>query len=181
MDQDLGARFFALLGPLLGAIVGGLISIVATQMLEHRRRRHERREKLDALRREALSGALEWVEPMRQAHARASSLVVAALHGNVDDERLLTDWPYLLGDLVKKDLSGSQRAVLPDDAYARGHRIVRELDSLRNLGVRYAQEVQAKRQPMVGLVECGAKLDALAAEISRLEADLRREFRATFE
>jgi hypothetical protein len=121
--QDFAARFFALLGPLLGAIVGGLISIVATQMLELRRRRHERREKLDSLRREALAGALEWVEPMRQAHTRASSLVVVALHGNVDDERLFTDWPYLLGDLVKKDLPGNQRAVLPDDVYARGHRI----------------------------------------------------------
>jgi hypothetical protein len=106
---------------------------------------------------------------------------VGALHGTVDDERLLTDWPYLLGDLVKRDLPGNQRAVLPDDWYARGHRIVRELDDLRILGVRYAQEVQNKRQPMIGLHECGAKLDALAAEILRLEADLRREFLATFE
>lgn len=168
-------------GPLLGAVVGGLISFLAARGLERQRWRRDRQEKLAVLRRDALAAALEWIEPMRNAETHASSLVMAAIRGDVEDEQFLKDFPYLLGDLVKKDLPANQRAVLPDHVYARGHRIVRELDDLRVLGVRYGQEARVKGKLMAGFEECSAKLDAIGKEISQLDTDLRKAFRETFE
>jgi len=54
------------------------------------------------------------------------------------------------GELVKKDLPASQRAVLSDNVYARGHRIVRDIDELNYLGVKYGQEARVMGKPMVG-------------------------------
>src|SRR4030042_940679 len=102
--------------------------------------RRERQEKLTELKREALAATLEWIESMRNAETRASGLVMSAIRGEVSHEDFLGRFPYLLGNLVKKDLPANQRAVLPDNVYARGHRIILEFDELQYLGVRYGQE-----------------------------------------
>jgi hypothetical protein len=180
-EQDIISKLIALAGPLLGALVGGLISSLATRALERQKWRHDRQEKFASLRRDALAAALEWIEPMRNAQTRASSLAMAAIQGNIEDEQLLREWPYLLGDLVKKDLPGNLRAILPDDTYERGHRIVRELDALCVLGVKYGQDARVMGRPMEGYQECSAKLDAIETQISQLETDLRKAFQATFE
>ncbi len=181
MSEEVVSKLLTMAGPLLGAIVGGLISALSTWGLERQRWRRDRREKLAALRRDALSKALEWIEPMRNAESLASSLVMAAIRGDVDDEQFLKEFPNLIGDLAKKDLSGSLRAVLPDDAYDRGHEIVRDLGELRILGVKYGQEVRLKGEAMVGFQECSAKLDVIGKRITTLETDLRKAFCETFE
>lgn len=180
-EQDIISKLITLAGPLLGAIVGGLITSFATRALERQRWRHDRQEKFVSLRRDALTATLEWIEPMRNAQSRASSLVMAAIQGHIEDEQLLREWPYLLGDLAKKDLSGNLRVVLPNDTYERGHRIVCELDALSGLGVKYGQEARRTGRPMAGYQECSAKLDAIGTQISQLETDLRKAYKATFE
>jgi hypothetical protein len=108
-------------------------------------------------------------------------LVMAAIRGEFDHDKFLQEFPYLLRELVKKDLPANQRAVLPDDVYARGHRIVRELDDLRWLGVKHGSEALVMGKPMVGFQECNDKLNAIDKQISELETDVRKEFRKTFE
>ena len=181
MSEELISKLLTMAGPLLGALVGGLISFFTARGVERQRWRRERQEKLAGLKRDALAAALEWIEPMRNAESRASSLVMAAIRGDVDNEHFLKEFPYLLGELVKKDLPASQRAVLPDNVYARGHRIVRDIDELNYLGVKYGQEARVIGKPMVGFQECSGKLDAIGEQISELETDLREEFRRTFE
>ena len=167
-------------GSLLGTIVGGLIAYNAAQGVARKTWQRERQEKLDSLRREALAAALEWIEPMRNAEAWASGLVMSSIRGEVDDEDFQKKFPYLLGELVKRDLTGSQRAVLPQDVYARGHNIIRELEDLRCLGLKYGAQARVMGKPMSGFPECSAKLDAIKRQITELEDELRNEFKGTF-
>jgi hypothetical protein len=180
MNEEAASKLLTIAGPLLGVVVGGLISALSTWGLEHRRWRRNRSEKLEALRRDALTAALEWIEPMRNAESHASSLVMAVIRGDVDDEQFLEEFPYLIGDLAKKDLSASLRAILPDDGYSRGHEIVRNLEELRFLGVRFSKEARLKGQPIMGFQECSAKLDHIGKLITALETDLRKAFYDTF-
>lgn len=181
MSEELISKLVTTAGPLLGAIVGGFIASLTAWSIERQRWRHERQEKLAGLQREALAAALEWIEPMRNAETRASSLVMSALHGNFDHEMFLKEFPYLLGELTKKDLPANQRAVLSDNIYERGHKIVRDLDQLSCLGVKYGQEATVMNKPMAGFSECSEKLDIIGKQILELETDLQEAFRRTFE
>jgi len=180
MQEDIISRLLTIAGPLLGVLVGGLITSLTARGLERTRWHHDRQEKLASLKRDALAAALEWMEPMRNAHGLASSLLMAVIRPGGDEERFLKEFPYLLGDLTKKDLPGHQRAVLPQDIYVRGHRIVREIDELRTFGVQYGQEANLHGKPMAGFQECSARLSAIDNEITQLETDLRNAFTATF-
>ncbi|HEO70030.1 MAG TPA: hypothetical protein ENN80_02130 [Candidatus Hydrogenedentes bacterium] len=181
MGEDLLSMLLTMAGPLLGVLLGGLITFLTMSGVERQRWRHERREKFLGLKRDALAASLEWIEPMRNAETRASSLVMSAIRGEIDDEHFLNEFPHLLGDLVRKDLAASQRAVLPDNIHARGLRIVRELDELRFLGAKYCQEARVRSKPMVGFQECSAKLDTIGQQITALDTDLRKAFRGTFD
>jgi len=181
MKEELIYKIFTIVGPLLGVIVGGLITYFVSSRIERQRWRHERQEKLLLLQRDALAAALEWIEPMRNAETRASSMIMAAIRGDFDHDKFLKEFPYLLGELVKKDLPANQRAVLPDNIYKRGQQIIREMDELSFLGVKFGQETIAMGKPMPGFQDCNKKLDSVHEQISGLENDLRKAFRQTFE
>lgn len=181
MTEKFHLELLKIAGPLLGVFIGGLIAYLTARGVEKRRWKQERQEKLAGLQRDAMSAALEWIEPMRNAETRASSLVMAAIQGNFDHEQFLKEFPYLLGDLVKKDLPADQRAVIPDNIYERGHRIVRDLEQLIPLGVKFGQEASVMNKPMTGFQECSNILDTIHKQISELETDLRKAFRKTFE
>ena len=181
MSEELITKLFAMAGPLLGVVVGGLIASLTAWGVERQRWRHDRKEKLSGLQREALAAALEWIEPMRNAETRASSLVMAAIRGDFDHEHFIKEFPYLLGELVKKDLQASHRAVLFDNIYERGHQIVRDMDQLSYLGVKFGQEATVMGKPMSGFRECSNKLETIRKQISELENNLREAFRGTFE
>lgn len=181
MSEEAVSKLLTMAGPLLGAVVGGLISALSTSYLERQRRRRDQREKLAALRRDALSTALEWIEPMRIAESLASSLVMAAIKGDVNDEQFLKEFPHIIGDFATQELSGPLRAVLPDDSYKRGYEIVRDIKELRVLGLKYGQEARLNDKAMPGFQECSAKLDAIGQRIIALETDLRKAFYETFQ
>jgi hypothetical protein len=180
MNEDSVSTLITVVGMLFAPVIGGIITYFSISRIEHQKWQRERQEKFLSLKRDALATALEWIEPIRNAKIRASSLLMAAIRGDIDNERFLKDFPHLLGELVKKDLSADQRAVLPNGVYARGHHIVCELDEVRYLGVKYGQEARVKGKPLAGFQECSAKLDAIDQQINELETELRGEFRRTF-
>ena len=59
MSEELISQLLTMAGPLLGALVGGLITSFTTHGVERQRWRRERQEKLASLKREALAAALE--------------------------------------------------------------------------------------------------------------------------
>jgi hypothetical protein len=164
-----------------GALIGAIAAIFPNILIERFKERRERRERLMVLKREALGAVLEWIEPMRNAENGASLLVMSAIRGEVSHEDFLKRFPYILGDLVKKDLPAIQRVVLPDDIYKRGHSIVHEFDELQYLGVKYGQEAKVMGKLMAGFQECSTKLDAIGNQITELESDLKKAFIKTFE
>lgn len=175
--QDPWIPVYAAIG---GALIGGITAIFPNLIIERFKGRRERQDKLMALRREALGAALEWIEPMRNAESRASLLVMSAIQGQVSHEDFLEKFPYILGDLVKRDLPANQRAVLPDNIYGRGHSIIRAFDELQYLGVKYGQEAKVLGKLMAGFQECSTKLEAIRNQIAELESDLKKAFIKTF-
>jgi hypothetical protein len=174
--------FLPVLGSLLGALVGGLISTLTALAIERQRRRRERLDKFADLKREALAAALEWIEPMRNAHIRASSLALATVHGNADQGAVHGGWPKLTDELSKADLTGVQRAVLPEGTYTRGHHIASALNDLRNFALKESQSKHiVDRKPLAGLKECQERTDAIDQAIQSLEHDLRGELRRSFD
>jgi len=165
---------------LLSLIVGQVTTYFIMRNIERKKWQQEKKEKLLEIKRDALAAALEWIEPMRNAEIRASSLVMSAIHGGFEHEKFLEEFPYLLGELVKKDIPAKQRAVLPDKVYSSGIRIVRELDDVRYLGVKYGQEATIKGKALAGFQECSDKLDMINKMIEELETDLRNEFQQTY-
>jgi hypothetical protein len=71
------------------------MSTLTTLAIERQRSRRERAERLAALKREALSAALEWIEPMRNAHTGASSIALAVVRGDLDEDHVRQRWPNL--------------------------------------------------------------------------------------
>jgi hypothetical protein len=181
VSEEFVLKLLTMVAPLLYVILGSLISVLSTWGLERRKWQRERQEKLATLKRDALAAALEWIQPMRNAQIRASSLVMSAIQGEVDNEQFLEQYPYLLGDLVKKELPGCLQAVLPKGSYARGQEIVRSLDDLQYLGIKHGEQARVMGKVMSGFQECSEKLDVLGKQIAALETDLRRTFLDTFE
>lgn len=167
-------------GPLAGVIVGGLVSFLVAFGVDRRRWKHEREEKLAGIERDALAAALEWINPMRNAQTKASLLVVSLLRGEIDVEAFHRDFPQLSAELAKRDPRADQRAVLPDEIYQAGHRIVYALDDLRLTAVRHSAEAWTSGPFMAGYPECEAKLKSLNEDITSLEDRLRRAFRQSF-
>ena len=180
MNEELLLTIVSISGPLIGAIIGALIASLTSARLERSKWRFERQEKLSSLQREALAAALEWIEPLRSSLIKANSLVMAAIEGEFDHTDFITGFPNVLGRLAEKDLTAEQRAVLPGNYYQKGHMIVREFDNLQILGIKYGREFEAKKRPMVGLPECGQKLDDIEMQIAELETELQAAFQKTF-
>ncbi len=174
-------QLIQILGTLLAVIVGGLLTSMTTFVIERQKWKRERRNKLDELRRDAVAAALEWISPMRTAEYAASSLVMAAIQGDFEHERFMVDYPNLVLELAKSDLTGVQRASLPSDFYARGHEIIRDLEKLRILGVKCGQEVKIGRSDPNGYKECMETMSRVSKSIEELESELKRVFLDTLE
>jgi len=180
MTREFVLKILRIAAPLLYVIAGALISLLSMWWLDNRRSRRDRQEKLAGLTREALAAALKWIQPMRFAQMRASSLVMAAIHGAIDNEQFLKKYPNLLADLARREIPGSLQAVLPEGIYARSLSMVSRLDELQHLALKQSQETHITGQIMPGFQVCRDKINALEKQIAQLEADLRRESLDTF-
>jgi hypothetical protein len=154
--------------------------MTTTLTIERQKAKRERLERQGALRREAIGAALEWMSPMRDASTKGSLIALATVRGDADEDHIRKDWPDLLSDLIKTDLNGAQRAMLPEGIYARGHKIHADLEELRLFALNESQSKHIQRPPMAGFNECSSRIEAIDRAILALEGDLRREFKASF-
>lgn len=179
ITEDTTSIILSILGSLTGVIIGGLITFLTMQSIENKKWRRERQEKLEMIKREALAASLEWIEPMRNAHIKASSLVFALIEGTISQENYLQDFPYLIGILAKKDLSGNHRAVLPD-FYDTGHLIVKKMEELKFLGIKNSKRGNEEEQPSIIFQECHNKVVEIEEEIFSLEKKMKDAYIKTF-
>lgn len=160
--------------PLLGVVIGGLVTYLVTSAAERQRWRQAKQDRLAEAQRGGISIALKWLDPMDRAISRANLLLSTHLHGEMEHEEFMVRWPRLLDELTEHDIPKELRVLLPDGLYIRGNRIVRKLDEVRTLAVRFG------KTPFRGLQECGAKLDAIAAEVKQLDQELAEMYRETY-
>jgi hypothetical protein len=80
---------------LIGVVAGGFIAAGTAFLLEEVRRRHQRRDKRDDIKREALRRALAWIDPMEKALTAAEVEIYALLHGRIDEEEFRQRYPNL--------------------------------------------------------------------------------------
>lgn len=167
--------------PLIGVIIGGVVTYLVTTASERQRWRQAKQDRLAEAKREGIAIALQWLDPMELAISRANMLLSAYLQGDMDQEEFMERWPYLLGELKKYEIPARLRVLLPSELYVQSIRIVQCLDEIRTAGVRYGQEAKLRKKPFLGLHECYAKLDTLAAEVEKLAEDLAGMYRSTFD
>lgn len=98
-----------------------------------------------------------------------------------DREQPLTAHSKLILELAQIDVPSELRLLLPSDLYSDGHRLLGKFSEVCTDAIRMAQRVQAEHRRMIGLEECGQKLDELQKQIDGLREKLKQAYLATFE
>lgn len=176
---SLSRPVFDALSPLLGTIVGGLITYLVTNSAERRRWKQQKKDAFAQARREGVAIALEWIEPVERCVSAASMKVSSVLHRTTDQENLFKNWPDLLSDLTRLDVPARFRVLLPGDFYIKAQSIVRGLDDLRLDAVRFHQEIQIHTQASA-FQKCLDRLEKLDDQVEILRDRLIEEYEATF-
>jgi len=173
-------RVVDVLGPLAGVVVGGLVTYFVTRSIEIQRWRQQKHDRLAQAKRDAVAKALGWLDPMDRALSSVNLQVSALLQFNLEDEEFLMRFPNLVSELAKMDVPADLRLLLPANVYPDGIRILRGFDDVRTEAIGWGQRARVERKPMLGLQECGQKLDALHAQIDVLREKLTQAYLATF-
>jgi hypothetical protein len=171
---------------LVGVVIGGFIAAGTAFLLEEFRRRHQRREKRDDIKREALRRALAWIDPMEKALTAAEVETYALLQSKIDEQEFRQRYPNLVSELAEFDLSLDQRLILDDDPYPLGNGIRKAVEDLRQLAIeRWEQTRYPKSSPTLSVVdasyECSMTVEAIRERIDELRQQLAKQYRATLD
>ena len=171
---------------LVGVVIGGFIATGTAFLLEEFRRHHQRREKRDDIKREALRRALAWIDPMEKALTAAEVEIYALLHGRIDEELFRQRYPNLISELAEFDLSLDQRLILDDDPYPLGNGIRQAVEDLKQLAIdRWEQTRYPEGSPMLSVIdasyECSNTVEGIRDRIDELRQQLAKEYRATLD
>lgn len=170
-----------MLSSLAGVLVGGLVTYLATRTIETQRWGQEKKNRLATAKREAIGRALAWLDPMDRALTSANLMVSSLLQFTLEYEEFYLRFPHLIADLAKMDLPADLRLLLPPRVYAEGHQIVRAFDEVHTQAILLGQRAKLEGKPMLGLKECGEKLDAIGRQIEGFREKLSQAYLATFD
>lgn len=174
-------RILDVVGPLAGVVVGGIVTYFTTRSIDIQRWRQQKHDRLAQAKRKAIAKAVGWLDPMDRALSSVNLQVSALLQFELEDEEFLTCFPNLVSELAKMDPPADLRILLPADAYSDGIRILRGFDEVRTEAIRWGQRARMERKPMLGLHECGQKLDALGKQLDSLREKLKQAYLGTYE
>jgi hypothetical protein len=171
---------------LVFVILGGFVSAGTAYFLEKVRRRHQRRDKLDDARREALERTLAWIDPMERALVGAEAEIYGLLNGAHDEHEFRKRYPDLISDLKALDLSPHHRLVLDTDPYDSGYRISKALEELKYEALDQWEKTRYPvHAPSLNVTEAryGATLRVrqLREQVQELRQQLSAQYRKTCE
>lgn len=188
---------------LLGALVGGLSTYLATSKIERDKWASRKSDELRHDRRQALTAMMEWITPLERAVEKARTLA-SPYRQKMPGESpadLIDSWPKPLDELSALDLGPAPRALVPDQLYMRAVPIINLLEHLQVLAIT-ADEARStmeyeKRKPPDELGEAfvrdaGQDLSELRGEIltttddianrlQQFKTDAAAAYRATYE
>ena len=169
-------------GPLVGVVVGGLVTYLTTRAIESKRWEQQKKDKLAEQRREAIGLALEWLAPIESVLTEASLLASRLIRGTMSEDEFRGRFPDLVALLANKDLPARLRVLLPLDAYSIALQIVREVEDLRAfslisrpVGTTTAEEWTER------LDSVAESLERMQQMLSALERQLTQEYKSTFD
>jgi len=162
-------------GPaLLGAIVGGLSTYLATSKIEHERWQRHWEDELRREERRGIESLMEWLSAVRNATVKASELSkdFNLLGQDQDPTALLDDWPELFATLGTLDAYLSPRHLLPAGAFGSEKPVLEAVNNLRDL----ATEVDDRLHRLAGdlLSPRGAQEKAIAIQVRKDAGNLCR-------
>lgn len=174
-------QVWSAVGPLAGVAVGGVVSYFVNRRAEHHRWRQQKQDRLAEAKRQAIAKALSWIEPIEQALTSVQLKVGALLQLDMTDEKFLMTYPALTSTLAKRDATPEQRVLLPEDIYAAGHLILREMEELQHVAIRHAQETRLHNNPTPGHAECWAIIDKMREQHNGLRERLHKLYLETYD
>jgi hypothetical protein len=157
--------------PLLGTIIGGLITYFTTRLLDKRNRQMERAEKVKEQKREAIALALEWISPLTDAVMKASLVSVSFQQGRITKEEYRQRQPIGY-DLPIKDPPARLRVFLPKGTYPRLLEMIRTFERF------YADAMRKDLGSLEQTLDMAANLDTQLKTLSDL---LNAEYLQTFD
>jgi hypothetical protein len=163
--------------PLLGVLIGGLISYLATITAENRRWEQHKKDKLQEQCREAIGFALDWITPLDIALRRADSLIGALYYHRIDGDKFMRDWPDLITQL--KDPPRKLQVLLPPDTYSYTTEIIRGLEELRAFVI-FGWEPKDQNVWQEEYKQCSASITYLKEKLDTFSKNLVIEYNKTF-
>jgi hypothetical protein len=160
--------------PLIGTIIGGLISFYSISELENRKWKQQKIEKYQEEYREAIASTIEWIDPIKNAIDEAQMVVADYVMGRRNEEEYVLAWPKILGHPGIKDPPKRLRILLPEKIYPKFMSIVQSLDRVETLplgGKRGTKEFGDN------YFQTRDKLDQLQQELNDLENYLINEYK----
>lgn len=113
--------------PMLGTIIGGLISYFSIKSIEERKIRQQKLDDLTEQKREAIKIALKWIDHIQNAITKVS----LKSHPYQPNLANTNNWPDLLTDLAKYDLPRHLSILLPVDSYKKSFIIISLIEEVR--------------------------------------------------
>jgi hypothetical protein len=169
------------LAPLIGTLIGGLITYLATRGVENYKLARAKYDRQQEQRREAIALALEWIDPIKTAAMKSISRTRAFIENYISDEEYLIGFPDLIHDLASKDLPVRLRIWLPQGIVSRGYAIHQALEELRIMAIGLKQreriDPKARLEAFGRYLQMASELDRA---VSAFEDDLTEQYKATF-
>lgn len=189
MPNDLlqiGSFYFSktlldVLAPLLGTLIGGLITFLTTRKLEMMKWDKERKDKLNEQYREALGMVMEWLDPFEIAIAELGILFNRLLDKNVSIVEFDKVYPRLLTELGRRNPPRRLQAILPDDVYKRSKDIEKSIVEFKlKVEVDFIYPIPTEK-PIDKFYEYRSMLEQINELVKDYTAYLNQEYIKTFE
>jgi len=113
--------------PMLGTIIGGLISYFSIKSIEERKIKQQKLNDFQDQKREAIKIALQWLDHIHNAITKVS----LQSHPYQPNLANTNNWPDLLKELTKYDVPRHLSILLPADSYKKSNIIIGLIEELR--------------------------------------------------
>lgn len=160
--------------PLIGTIIGGVISFYSIKAIENRKWKQQKIEKYQEEYREAIASTLEWIDPFNDAIDEAQMVVADYVMGRRCAEEYVFAWPKILGHPAIKDPPKRLRILLPEKIYPKFMSILNSLERVETLPLR---GMRGTEEFGYNYLQTRDKLNQLQQELNDLEKDLIREYK----
>jgi hypothetical protein len=150
---------------------------LATYFLNKLQWKRSRQDKKDDARREAIKGAIAWLEPIHlalfEAEGRTFQLLSAPGFAALDEQEFSKQYPDLLHTLSKLDPPPDHQLLLPKGSYEQGNGIIRALEDLKYTALKLHHETQGRPGSQLTVIDAREQCANISRKIRQQYLDLK--------